>query len=69
MLSTSSLSKLSEQRISRSGLIWLLIGIAVGLVLGLLIGWVWWPVSWQGGSISSFSTEDQISYISAVADA
>lgn len=69
MSSNSSMTKLSEQRISREGVIWLSIGIAVGLVLGLLIGWVWWPVDWQGGSISSFSKEDQVSYLSAVADA
>ena len=69
MPSNSFLTKFSELRISRDGLLWLSIGITVGVVLGLLIGWVWWPVDWQGGSIRSFSAADQISYISAVADA
>ena len=69
MSSNSSMPKLSELRISRDEARWLVIGITVGLVLGLLIGWVWWPVDWQGGSISSFSKEDQVSYLSAVADA
>ncbi len=69
MSSNSSMTKLTERRISRDGLTWLLVGLVAGLVFGLLIGWVWWPVDWQGGSINSFSTEDKISYISAVADA
>ena len=60
------MTKLTERRISRDGLTWLLVGLAAGLIFGLLIGWVWWPVDWQGGSINSFSTEDKISYVSAV---
>lgn len=69
MSSNSSMTKLTERRISRDGLTWLLVGLVAGLIFGLLIGWVWWPVDWQGGSINSFSTEDKISYVSAVADA
>ncbi len=69
MSSNSPMTKFTQQRISRDGVILLSIGVVVGLALGLLIGWVWWPVDWQGGSIGTASNQERISYASAVADA
>lgn len=65
----STLDRFRDIQIGRRELIWILIGAVAGVVLGLLIGWVFWPVDWQGGDISSLNREAQIAYVSTVADA